>query len=113
MSACRIRRAGPARFARRAWEPCDAWAAMAAAPGLPSPPTSPDGVLVLFPEGEVRWNLEDQSLTIGVERFRLGDEISLTGGASSIGNYAGRINVPRQCVRSGGFFAGAKAILLK
>jgi hypothetical protein len=76
-------------------------------------PSYPDGALVFFPEGEVRWNPEDRSLTIGAERFRLGDKISLTGGASSIGNYAGRVTVPRQCARSGGFFAGAKAIILK
>lgn len=76
-------------------------------------PSYPDGVLVFFPEGQARWNKEDQSLTIGLERFRLGDKISLTGGSSSVGNYAGRANVPRQCARSGGFFAGAKAIIVK
>ncbi len=75
-------------------------------------PSYPDGALVFFPEGKVRWNEEDRSLTAGAERFRLGDKISLAGGNSSVSGYAGRANVPRGCARSGGFFSGAKAIIV-
>jgi len=72
-------------------------------------PSNPDGVLVFFPEGQARWNEEDRSVTIAGERFRMGDRIALAGGASSVSNYAGRANVPRQCARSGGFFTWGKA----
>jgi hypothetical protein len=75
-------------------------------------PSHPDGALVFFPEGQARWNEADRSLTIGSERFRLGEKISLTGGPSNVSSYAGRANPPKKCPRSGGFFSGAKAIIV-
>ena len=73
----------------------------------------PKGILVFFPEGQASWDDDAGLLTIGVDRFRIGDTVAITGGPAPFSAFADRAHMPASCVRTGGFFAGASATRVK
>lgn len=71
--------------------------------------SDPHGVLVFFPERQASWDSAVGLLTIGIDTFRIGDTVAITGGPSLFSNFADRARMPASCVRTRGFFAGASA----
>lgn len=73
----------------------------------------PDGILVFFPEGQASWNDSTRLLKIGIDTFRIGEKVAITGGFSLISNFADRVRMPPSCVRTSGFFSGANATRIR
>lgn len=73
----------------------------------------PDGTLVFFPEGQVRWNDGTRLLRIGIDTFRIGEKVAITGGLSLLSNFADRARMPPSCARTSGFFSGANATRIR